>query len=300
MFLNLNQLRSFYTAAKAGSITRAADELMVTPAAVTLQIKQFEENLGVKLLFRAGNSMRLTPSGVTVFERAQKIFEDLKHLETFIADLSKIKSGAVKIGCSETAAIYVLPRLLKIFKQAYPDIKVIIDRGTNADMVRSLLDHQNELLIVRHKANEKRFKMRYMGREEIILVAHNESALLPQANISITAFSKVPLIVPLIGSATREIVHEHLKRFQVSPKVVMESSSIALIKKLVREDEGVSFLCRETVEEELSKGILKEIHLSEGPLFIEYGIGYLNRNNLSRASLAFLRLIEKSKDRLDK
>ena len=266
MFLNLNQLRSFYSAAKAGSITRAADELMVTPAAVTFQIKQLEESLGIKLLFRAGNAMRLTDSGATVFERVRKIFEDIQTLETFIADISKTKSGALKIGCSETAAIYVLPRLIKVFKQTYPDIKVVIDRGTNADMVRSLLDHQNELLIVRHKPNEKRFKMRYMGREEILLIAHNESALLPQTNISIADLSKMPLIVPLKGSATREIVHEHLKRFQVSPKVVMESSSIALIMKLVREDEGVSFLCREAVEEELSKGILKEIHLSEGPL----------------------------------
>jgi DNA-binding transcriptional LysR family regulator len=298
MFLNLNQLRSFYTAAKAGSITRAADELMVTPAAVTFQVKQFEEHLGINLLFRAGNSMRLTPSGATVFERVQKIFEDIKNLETFIADLSKIKSGAVKIGCSETAAISVMPGLIKVFKQTYPDIKVIIDRGTNADMVSSLLDHQNELLIVRYRSKEKRFKMRHMGRKEILLVAVNESDLLPQHNISIGELSKVPLIVPLNGSATREIVRDHLKRFKVYPKVVMESSSIALIMRLVREDEGVSFLCRDVVEEELSKGILKEIHLSEGALFIEYGIGYLNRNNLSRASLAFLRLIEKSKDLL--
>ncbi|MBI5584296.1 MAG: LysR family transcriptional regulator [Deltaproteobacteria bacterium] len=298
MILNLNQLRSFHAAAKTGSITRAADELLVTPAAVTLQIKQLEENLGIKLLVRSGNSMQLTDAGGRVFERARKIFEDVQNLETFLADIGRMKSGVLKIGCSETAAVYVMPRLIKIFKQTYPDIKVIIDRGTNEDMIRSLLEHKHELLIVRHRPEDKRLKMRHMGRQEILLVASQESNLLTRETIPVAELGKIPLIVPLKGSATREIVHEYLKRFQVAPQVVMESSSTALIKKLVREDEGVSFLCRDVVEEELAKGVLKEIQLREGPLFIEYGIGYLNRNNLSRASLAFLRMLEQLKDLL--
>lgn len=298
VFLNLNQLKSFYTAAKAGSISKAADELMVTPPAVTFQIKQFEENLGIKLLFRAGNAMRLTPSGTTVFEKVQKIFEDVKNLETFIADISKNKSSSLKIGCSETAAIAVMPGMIKIFKQIYSDIKVVIDRGTNAEMIRNLLDNKNDLLIGRYKANEKRFKMRFMGKKEILLVALKESDLLRGDTISTSELGKVPLIVPPNGSATREIVREHLKRFKITPQVVMETASTALIKRLVREGEGVAFLCRDVVDEELSRGILKVVHLVDGPLSIEYGIGYLSRNNLSRPAVAFLRLIEKARDRL--
>jgi len=298
LFLNMNQLRSFYAAAKSGSITKAAEELLVTPAAVTLQIKQLEENTGIRLLFRAGNSMCPTDAGSAVYERVRKIFEDIHSLEIFVADISKGKSGALKIGCSETAAIYVMPRLIKAFKHAYPGITFVIDRGPNADMVKSLLDHKNELLVVRYRPNDKRLKMRYMGRKEIILIAANESALLPQDVVSTSELSEVPLIVPIKGSATREIVLDHLKRFKVSPRVVIESSSIALTKKLVREDEGISFLCRDTVEEDLSEKNIREIHLLECSPFIEYGIGYLNRNNLSQASLAFLRIIEKSKDLL--
>ena len=72
MALNVNQLRSFYFAAKSESITKAAEELMVTPAAITSQVKQLEENLGLRLLFRSGNAMRVTESGLAVFERIRR------------------------------------------------------------------------------------------------------------------------------------------------------------------------------------------------------------------------------------
>ena len=116
MALNVNQLRSFYAAAKSESITKAAEELLVTPAAVTSQVKQLEENLGLRLLFRSGNAMRLTESGAAVFERIRKVFDDLDDLELLIEDISKRKSGELRIGCSETAAIDVMPTLITAFQ----------------------------------------------------------------------------------------------------------------------------------------------------------------------------------------
>jgi DNA-binding transcriptional LysR family regulator len=110
---------------------------MVTPAAVTSQVKQLEENLGLRLLFRSGNVMRLTESGAAVFERIRKVFDDLDDLELLIEDISKRKSGELRIGCSETAAIDVMPTLITAFQSHYPGIKVIVDRGTTSEMRRA-------------------------------------------------------------------------------------------------------------------------------------------------------------------
>jgi DNA-binding transcriptional LysR family regulator len=296
MALNVNQLRSFYTAAKAESISKAAEELMVTPAAITSQVKQLEEDLGLRLLFRSGNAMRLTESGAAVFEKAREIFEDLHRLERLIADISKGRSGELRIGCSETAAIYVMPKLITTFQSHYPGIKVIIDRGITSEMVKSVLDHKNELVMARYQPDDKRLKMRLMGRKEISLVAAFKSAHLPQDGISITELNKVPLIAPIKGSATRDIIVEHLRRFKVSPRVVIETASIALTRKLVHQDKGVAFMYRDEVAEDLPKKRLREVHIVECSPCIEYGIGYLTRKNLSEASLAFLRMIDKSKN----
>ena len=301
MYLNLNQLRSFYTAAKTKSITRAAAELSVTPGAVTLQTKQLEEHTGVRLLVRTGNSMQLTDAGSEVFKRAQYIFEQIENLEKFIEDISERKSGVLMIGCSETAAISVVPTLIKEFKKNYPGIKTVIDRGTTKDMIQSLLDRKTELVIVRYRLNDKRLddknlKMQYMGKKEIIMVAARESVLVPKDMILPEELNEIPIILPIKGSATREIVSEHLKKFCVSPKIVMESSSIAFIKEFTRDDEGVSFFCRDVVLNELSEGILKEVRITGCTPYIDYGIAYVNRSDLSQAALAFLKSIEKLKD----
>jgi DNA-binding transcriptional LysR family regulator len=296
MALNVNQLRSFYTAAKCGSITKAASELMVTPAAVTSQVKQLEENVGLKLLYRAGNSMHLTESGLEIFDRTRKLFDDIDSLEAFIADISKGKSGELKIGCSETAAIYVLPPLISLFQHAYPGIKVIIDRGTTREMIGSLVDRKSELVVAHYRPNDKRLKMRSMGRKQIALIAAKDSMLLPQDSIPIVRLNTVPLIAPVKGSAIREIISKFLNQFKVSPKIVMETSSIALTKTLVQQDKGVSFVCREGVNEELDLKHLREIQLSEELPSIEYGVGYVSRNDLSETALAFIKIIEKSKN----
>jgi DNA-binding transcriptional LysR family regulator len=290
----VNQLRSFYSAAKSESITKAAEELMVTPAAITSQVKQLEENLGLKLLFRSGNAMRLTESGLAVFEKIQTVFEGLDNLERFIAEISKGKSGELRIGCSETAAVYVMPKLITTFQSHYPGIKVIVDRGTTSEMVKSVVDHRNELVVARYRPDDKRLKMRLMGRKEITLIAAYKSAHVRQDRISITDLNKVPLIAPIKGSATRDIIAEHLKRFKVSPKVIIETASIALTKQMVQQDKGVAFVYRDGLAEELSKKRLREILLLECSPSIEYGIGYLSRKNLSEASLAFIRMIDKS------
>jgi len=267
---------------------------MVTPAAVTSQVKQLEEILGLRLLFRSGNVMQLTDSGTVVFEKIRKVFEDLDHLELLIEDMSKKKSGELRIGCSETAAIDVMPKLITAFQSRYPGITVIIDRGTTSEMMKSVLDHKNELVVARYRPDDKRLKMRLMGRKEIALIAAYKSARLPRDRTSIDALSKVPLIAPIKGSATREIIDEQLNQFKVSPRVVIETASIALTKKLVQQDEGVCFMCRDEIADDLSKKRLREIRLLECSPYIEYGIGYLNRKNLSEASLAFIRMIDKS------
>jgi DNA-binding transcriptional LysR family regulator len=296
LYLNLNQLRSFYTAAKTMSITRAAVELSVTPGAVTLQIKQLEEHAGVRLLVRAGNSMRLTDAGSEVYEKALIIFEQIDNLEKYIEDIGDRKSGILTIGCSETAAISVVPAIIKEFKKKYPGIKTVIDRGTTKDMIQSLLDRKTELVVVHYRQNDNRLKMQYMGKKEIIMVAAKESSLVPKDTILPEELNDIPIILPIQGSATRDILSAHLKKYYVAPNVVMESSSIAFIKEFTSDDEGVTFFCKDVVLDELSQGILKEVQIEGCSLFIEYGIAYLSRRDLSQASLAFLKTIEKMKN----
>lgn len=292
MIVNMNQLRSFYTAAKMNSITKAAQILMVTPPAITMHIKRLEEMIGIRLLFRDGNSIRLTGAGEAVLRRAETIFQEIHEMEGFLEDISTSKSGELHVGCPETPLRNLRP-LIDDFKKMYPGVKIILDQGSNADMVKSIGDHRNELAVIRNSTNNSRLKTKVLWREDVLLIAAPESNHWPNSEISITQLSQIPLILRREGSAVREVVLEYLRRFKVAPMIEGEVVSTALLKKFVLDDNGMGFVERDAVDEELRDGSLRSIGIIEGSPIIEFGIAYANRRELSPAAWAFLRLLDK-------
>jgi len=293
VIVNMNQLRSFYTAAKLNSISKAAEALMVTPPAICMQVKQLEETVNVRLLVRDGNTIRLTDTGALVFKKAELIFHEIHEIEGLLEDVSTGKSGELHVGCPEVPLKLLMPMIMA-FQKTYPGIRVILDGGSNAEMVKSIEDHRNELAVVQHMPSESRLKSKVIWRDEVVLVASPESVHLPGTEISVMQLSEIPLVLRQEGSAVREIVLEYLRKFKVTPLVAMESGSISLLKEFVRQDNGVGFVEQYAVEEELSSGSLKAVQILEGSPAIEFGIGYRNRKYLSPPAWAFLRLLDKS------
>jgi len=293
MHLNINQLRTFYAAAKSKNITLAAQELMVTPPAISAQVKQLEETLGVRLMFRDGHTMRLTEVGRSVFEKSSKIFELINKMEIFLQDISMIKTGLLKIGCPQVPAKYILPRLIKIFKKEHPGISIIIDEGDNIEMINNILTSKNELAVIRSKPMDKRLEVKIFNREDLVLLSAPNSAKISTEEIPISQLLITPMVMPREGAATREVVFEFLQKFNVTPLVVIESGNVDFVKEMVREDYGVAFLARSAVAKELKAGDLKAVKISEGLPVMEYGFGYISGKSLSPAAGAFLRLLDK-------
>ncbi|MFH1115011.1 MAG: LysR family transcriptional regulator [Pseudomonadota bacterium] len=297
MIVNMNQLRSFFTAAKLNSISKAAQELMVTPPAVCIQVKQLEETVNVRLLVREGNTIRLTDAGVRVFKKAEQIFQGVHELEGLLGDLSTVKSGELRLGCPEVPLKFLMP-LIIAFQKTYPRIRVILDRGSSSEMVKSVLDRRNELVVVRYRPGDSRLRVKAIGKGEVVLLASPQSVHLPVSEISIMQLSEIPLALREDGSAMREIVLDYFRKFKVNPSIAMESASLSVLKEFVRQDNGVGFLEEFAVNEELKNGSLKAVKIHEGSPTIEFGIGYRNRKYLSPPAWAFLRLLDKSKNLL--
>jgi DNA-binding transcriptional LysR family regulator len=270
---------------------------MVTPPAITIQVKQLEETIGIRLLVRDGNSIRLTDAGVSVFERAEKIFHEIHEMEGFLEDIATGKSGELRIGCPEIPLKRLMP-VIEAFKKTYPGIRIIIDQGSNADMVKSVQDHRNELAVIRYRPTNSRLKTKVIWTDEVGLIGSPKSIHVSASEISVTQLSEIPLILRREGSAVREVALEHLRKFKVTPLIAMESSSVNLLKEFVLRDKGVGFVERDAVNEELKKGALLAVRVLEGSPAIEFGIGYRNRKDLSPPAWAFLRLLDKSVDPL--
>ena len=292
MILNMNQLRSFYMAARKRSISRAAEALMVTPPAITIQVKQLEETIGIRLLVRDGNSIRLTEAGERLFERAEKVFQQIHEMEDFLEDMATDKSGKLRIGCPEVPLKRLMPTI-ELFKKTYPGIRVILEQGSNLDMVKSVESNHNELAVIRYKPSKSRLKVKVIWEDEVVLIRAPASVHLSASEISVMELSEFPLILRREGSAVRDVALEHLRKFKVSPVIAMESASINLLKEFVRQDHGIGFIERQAVNEEVQNGTLQAVRILEGSPVIESGIGYRNRKDLSPPAWAFLRLLDK-------
>ena len=266
---------------------------MVTPPAITIQVKQLEETIGIRLLVRDGNAIRLTDAGARLFKKAEKVFQEIHEIEGFLEDMATGKSGELRIGCPEIPLKRLMP-VIEVFKKTYPGIRIILDQGLNSDMVKSVEDHRNELAVIQYRPSNSRLKIKVIWKDEVILIRATKSVHLSASEISVTQLSEIPLILRREGSAVRGVALEHLRRFKVSPLIAMESASISLLKQFVLQDSGVGFVERDAVNEEIQNGTLQIVRILEGSPAIEFGIGYRNRKDLSPPAWAFLRLLDKS------
>jgi DNA-binding transcriptional LysR family regulator len=291
MDLNINHLRSFYVAAMEGSVPKALDRLMVTRPVLTDHLKSLERRVGVRLLVRDGNSIRLTQTGESVFRKASKIFREVREAEQLLDAISSRKGGELRIGCPETLEKCLPPLLIADFEKTCPGVRIVLNNGKDTMMAKSVEDGRNDLAVVRFAPPDCRLNMKAIGEERLVLVAAPSSVHVPGNEIHLRDLAHIPFISMRNGSAVREVVLDFLRKSGVALNITFESSSNALLKEHVRRDNGVAFIEKSAVETELNGCLLKEVRILEGFPRITVAIGYPSRWEISPAAEAFMKLV---------
>lgn len=293
MIINMNQLRVFYTVAKLGSMTLAARELMVTPQAVSKQLKIIEAFLDFKLFHVEGRSIKLTLIGSEIYQLSREVFEKVAKIERYIDELSSLKTGILRIGYSQTTAKYIMPQVIDTFNKDYPDIKIFLHQGFPAEMIKDMLDGKIELAVIGHITTNQGEKITFktFKNRALTLIA---SPTYPIADgIHVDDLVKIPLFLPPEGSATRAAVLQYFQNYNLSPNITFESPNLDIVKELVRQGKGISFAPDVTVREELRKKTLKAIGIAEGHPEVRRVIIHPKGKSLSPAASAFLRVLDK-------
>lgn len=286
--INFNQLRVFYQTAKHMSYTRAAEELFVTQPAVTAQVKQFEEACNLKLFERKGRKIQLTDEGKTLFESASRVFEYEKEIDSVIEEMRALKRGVLRLGTTKVYARYFMPFLITSFRETYPQIKIHLDEGSSLDMIHSLLDLKNEVAVIAKAEENSRVSFIPFSHEELVLITAPNHPWASRRNISIKELEKKSIIMKERGSGTRKLVNELLSKNGLEPDILMETGNTEFIKQLVQRGDGVSFVVREAVVNELQEGKLAVVPIRGQKVFLDVSIAYLKDHHLSPPAQAFL------------
>jgi len=292
--MNLNRLLTFHKAAEDLNFSTAAQKLSITQPAVSAQIHNLEEDLGVKLFNRIGRIIALSEAGEVLSSFSRRIFRLLDEAESVMDELRLVRRGTLKIGTTTTYAGHIMPPLLSRFQTEFPMVKVILHEGSSMDIAKRVAKLEIEVAVVAYSGNLKNVQFDLLRQEELVLVLPAGHPLASRKSVSIKALAKEKFILREKGSSTRLIMRNLFRQHRINPPVVFETSNVDFIKEQVANGMGVSFLTRSAVAEELASGRMATVKLKEDKLKLEIYSAIRIGHELSQPARAFLDIVTKS------
>jgi DNA-binding transcriptional LysR family regulator len=288
--MELYSLRVFLTVANEKSFSRAAEKLLRTQPAVSLSIQRLEQALGEKLIDRSAKELLLTDAGRIVFDYARR-FENLQgDLENALAELRDKSSGRLIIGANESSTLYLLSHI-ENFRRRYPRIKVQVRRSLSSKIPAELIDGGLELGILTYDPEDDRLVSRVIYTDHLAFIVSPRHRFAALAEVPIAELGTENFIAHNVVSPYRAVVIREFQRHKVPLNMDLEMPTVEAIRKMVERNEGVAFLPRMCVDEELRHGLLREVRVKELEVERKIRLVYPARRALSHATEAFLELV---------
>jgi len=253
---NFNHLYYFYVSARAGSISEAARELSISQSSISIQIKQFEESLGHRLLDRVKRGVELTESGQIVFQYAERVFYDVSELQEALEAIEYRIRGSISIGAVGSIGIYVLPEVVKLFNESYPEARIAIDLRSSRELVEAVRTGRIDLAILIAARRYEGLTGLHLRKNKMFLVAPPDHPILASKEITPAHLEAYPFIGYEEGMESRMMTDALFRRMSLSIEYAMESSNVASIKRMVMAGLGLAILPETVVGDEIRRDLL--------------------------------------------
>ena len=289
--MEIRQLKAFVAIAETGTFTAAAERVHVTQAAISMQIRQLEMESGVRLFVRAPRRVILTEAGEKLLERAQVILREHDSALHELAALSGAVKGRLRIGsASAMVSGEPLPRILKQLKAKHPGVETSVRSGTSEELVQRLLAGELDLAFVSLPVDARGVQTELLNEDYLVAIASPRHKLAKQKVVSAYALAGEKLILGERGGNTRRLIDQFFAHAGVTPKVAMELSRLAAIKRMVEEDMGVGIVPLQSVRDEVAKGTLVRWWIEGAQINWQLGLARLVAGYESPIQLKFLQL----------
>lgn len=287
MNLSFRQLRVFLEVAQRGGITAAANALHLTPPAVSMQIKELENQVGLQLFDRNGRTLGLSTAGEYFVVHAKRMLGALRDADNAMARFKKLEHGLLTVGMVSTAK-YFVPRLLALFRQEHPGIEVRLTVANNRESLMAQMEAgEVDLSIMGRPPPELSTRSEAFAAHPLVFVAPPGHPLMRIGHPPLKALAGYPFIVREQGSGTRSAMESFFAEQRFEPQITMEMSSNEAIKQAVMADMGISFLSLHTLGLELRLGLLQRVDVEGTPVMRTWHVVHLQSKVLSPAAEAF-------------
>jgi len=298
MNYTLHQLQIFLKVAETKSITKAAEELHLTQPAVSIQLKNLQNQFDIPLTEVIGRQLFVTEFGLEIAETAQKIINEVQAINYKTMSFKGILSGKLKFSVVSTGK-YVIPYFLTDFLKTNAGIDLSIDVTNKAKVIASIENNEVDFALVSVLPKNVNLNSEVLLENKLHLIG-NKDAIQSSTPFEKSIFASIPLIYREEGSATRLIMEQFFERNEIKAPMKMELTSNEAVKQAVIAGLGYSVMPLIGSNNELVNDELRIIPVSGFPITSEWRIVWLQNKVLSPVAQAYLNYLKKEKEQIAK
>lgn len=293
--MEFRQLESFCAVVRYQSFTKAAEKLYISQPTISTHIRMLEQEFNSRLIIRTTKNIEITPHGKELFACAQKIFT-LKN--DLIQKWSEENKKIIRIGASTIPADYILPEVLPLFCQKYPDIQLHIHQNDSGNILQSILNGKFTIGMVGMKSFEKELDFVPFFHDEIVMITSKQEKFLHFSQKAfnqddlISLLKKETIILREQGSGSKKRLESYFEQINLSEKslnIIARLNDQESIKKLVASGLGISFISAKAITDADN---LLTIKLPENNLTRSLYFAYHKDYILKEHILSFIKFVQ--------
>ncbi|MBC7655358.1 MAG: LysR family transcriptional regulator [Oligoflexus sp.] len=298
MNYTLHQLQVFLKITQTKSITKAAQELHLTQPAVSIQLKNLQDQFAIPLTEIVGRQLYVTDFGKEIAKAAENILNEVYAINYKTLAFKNQLAGRLKLSVVSTAK-YVMPFFLTDFLKQNDGIELVMDVTNKAKVIESMANNEVDFSLVSILPEQFKIQSVTLMKNQLYLVG-NTDRVFNKEKYDINLLEKLPLIYREAGSGTRFTMEQFIKNNDLHVIKKMELTSNEAVKQAVIAGLGYSIMPIIGIKNELKNNVLQIIPIKKLPILSEWNMIWLMNKNLSPVAAAFLEFVKTTKEQIIK
>ena len=292
--MDLHKLRIFVAIAGTGSFTRAAEQLYTTQPTISQQLAQLEAELGVTLIERRPRHQRLTPAGEALLPRAEQLLSLAESATEATRKAAGLAERTVRLGVGFVLAAYLLPGVLRRYRDTHPDLQVHITVGNTAELLDVVAAGSIDLALVGSPVDHPEIDSRQFRADRLVVIVARDDAWAARRSINVGELATRTLLTREPGSALHASVERLLGVAVATRPDTIVLGETEAIKRCVEAGVGVAIVQRIAIEREVAQRSLYALELEGGDNQRRYLYAWRRYTRPNRASQALIDLLHAS------
>jgi DNA-binding transcriptional LysR family regulator len=294
--VTLHQLRLIAALSRHMNMTRAAEEMHMTPSAFSVQIKQLAESLGLPLHEQSGKKLYLTEAGQAAASASRDMIERLALLGMELGEMQGLERGCLRLAMITTAR-YFATRLIGDFCRDHPTIELVLEVVNRDQILERMRANLDDLYIMGRTPEDLDVVAIPFIENPLVVLAPAGHKLCAERDIAPARLESEPFILREPGSGTRQVTERYFLEHGIRPATRMTLGSDETIKQAVAAGLGLAVLSRHVLALDAPSGALRELDVQGFPLLRQWYAVHLAAKKLSPLATAFLTLLKDSRER---